>query len=98
MTGGRSGEGISDVTVLVVIGCAFAACALVWVWGGIAGELFGGGWPALGGGQLLDVITRLPGHVSDPASAWPETVRSELPGPSGFYASLTLVAIGAVGV
>ena len=31
--------------MLVVIGGVVAAGALVWLWGGVAGALFGGGWP-----------------------------------------------------
>ena len=93
----RAGEGISDVALLAMIGCAVAAGALVWVWGGIAGSLFGAGWPGLGGGQLLEVITRLPTHLSNPASAWPAPLRAQLPGPGGFYISLAVLALGVAG-
>ena len=93
----RTGEGISDVAMLVVIGCAVAAGALVWVWGGIAGALFGGGWPGLGSGQLLEVMTRLPTHLSDPASAWPAPLQAQLPGPRGAYGSLAVPALAVAG-
>ncbi len=85
--------GASDAVVLVVLGGAVAAAALVWVWGGVAGALFGGGWPRIPPDTLLDVLARLPGHLSDPASAWPRGVRAGLPGPPGFYAALVLVGL-----
>jgi type IV secretion system protein VirD4 len=92
MSSPREG-GVSDVVVLVVLGGALTATALVWVWGGIAGALFGGGWPRVPADALLGVLTRLPGRLSDPASAWPRSVRAGLPGPTGFYAALVLVGL-----
>jgi type IV secretion system protein VirD4 len=89
-------EGISDVAMLSLIGGVAAIGALVWLWGGIAGELFGRGWPRLGAGELFGVLVRLPGHLRDPAGAWPSVVRSRLPGAAGFYGALVLLA-AAVG-
>ena len=66
MTNRHADGGVSDVAVLVVIGGAFAAAVLVWLWGGIAGALFGDGWPRVGAGELLGVLTRLPSRLSDP--------------------------------
>jgi type IV secretion system protein VirD4 len=96
-------EGVSDVAVLVVVAGVLAAGGLVWLWGGIAGVLFGGGWPRVGAGQLLGVLTRLPARLGDPAGAWPVLERSRLPGPGGFYAALgllvgALTALALVGV
>jgi type IV secretion system protein VirD4 len=82
--------------MLAVIGVAFGVAVAIWLWGGLAGTAFGGGWPHASGGQVLTVITRLPAHLSDPASAWPRADRQRLPGASGFYAALlVLVGIGA---
>ena len=50
------------------------------------------GWPAVGIGQLLAVLVRLPSRLSDPAGAWPVVVRRELPGAGGFYAALAILA------
>ncbi len=86
-----------DVAVLVVIGCALAAGSLLWLWGGLAGALFGGGWPHVNAGQLPDVLIRLPTRLGDPAAAWPALARSRLPGPFGFYAALALLGAGALG-
>ena len=95
MTGDRS-PGISDVAMLAMIGIALTVASAVWVWGGVAGELFGEGWPGVSPGQLLPVIVRLPGRLADPAAAWPRGARRLLPGSEGFYAALgLLVAFGA---
>ena len=91
-------EGISDVGMLIVIGSVVAFCSLLWLWGGIAGALFGHGWPPGGIAQLLGVITRLPARLSDPASAWPPAARSRLPGPGGFYAALALLVCAGAAV
>ena len=93
----RRSEGISDVGMLVLIGSVISVCALVWLWGGIAGGVFGRGWPRLGTGELLAVLVRLPGRLSDPAAAWPRAARADLPGPGAFYCALAiLVAAAAV--
>ncbi len=89
-------EPISDVAVLALIGCAAAVCGFVWVWGGLAGALFGHGWPRTNGPQLVGVLTRLPARLSDPAGAWPAGTRSRLPGPDGFYGALALLLLAAV--
>jgi type IV secretion system protein VirD4 len=88
-------EGPSDAAVLIVIGLIAGVCALVWAWGGLAGALFGGGWPRTSGGDLLGVLTRLPARIADPARAWPSSARGRLPGPAGFYAALGLLAASA---
>jgi type IV secretion system protein VirD4 len=90
MTRGPS-EGISDAAMLGLIGSVVAAGALLWLWAGLAGALFGRGWPQGGIGELLAVATRLPGHVADPAGAWPPGARAKLPGPAGFYGALAVL-------
>jgi type IV secretion system protein VirD4 len=93
----RHPPGASDALMLAAIFSALAVGFLVWLWGGLAGALFGEGWPVVGSGQLPAVVVRLPGRLADPSRAWPRAVRAELPGPSGFYAALALVA-GAAGL
>ncbi len=97
MTDSRTG-GVSDLAMLVAIGTALGIGLLLWLWGGIAGAIFGRGWPQIDSGELLGVLTRLPGHVANPAAAWPAPWRSRLPGPSGFYGALALLgaAVSAV--
>jgi type IV secretion system protein VirD4 len=89
-------RGPSDAAMLALIGAAVALCGFVWAWGGIAGSLFGAGWPALGAGQLVGVLVRLPTRLLHPAQAWPAPARSALPGAGGFYAALALLCAAAV--
>jgi type IV secretion system protein VirD4 len=100
MSAPRGEGGISDAAALAVIGALLSLGALVWLWGGVAGVAFGRGWPAVGAGQLLGVLTRLPGRLSDPAGAWPAGARSGLPGPVAFYGALAIVGAvaGALGL
>ena len=90
-------EGPSDTAMLVIVAVAFTGCAGVWLWGGLAGALFGRGWTAAGTSQLLSVLTRLPVHLSNPAAAWPVRARVTLPGPAGFYATLAAL-VGACSI
>ena len=91
----RSGSrSIGDIVVIAVAGFVLALGVLVWAWGGIAGAIFGDGWPRLSGGQVLGVLARLPRSLTDPGLAWPRATRSGLPGPTGFYAALALIIAG----
>jgi type IV secretion system protein VirD4 len=89
---------VSDGLLLVVLGLAVALALGVWAWGGLAGALFGGGWPRIGLGGLARVIVHLPGRLDDPARAWPPAARRRLPGPAGIYGSLALLAMAAAAV
>jgi len=93
MSGRREG-GISDAVMIGLIGGAVAVGLMLWLWGGVAGAVFGGGWPRLTFAQLLEVLIRLPARLADPAGAWPAAVRGRLPGPAGFYAALGLLVAG----
>jgi type IV secretion system protein VirD4 len=94
----RGGEGISDAAVVGLIGGIAAVLGAVWTWGEIAGAVFGTGWPAVHAPELLGVIVQLPGHMSDPAAAWPLRVRAGLPGPGGFYGALAIVLAATAGL
>jgi type IV secretion system protein VirD4 len=82
----------ADIAMLAGIGGVAGVTGTLWLWGGLAGALFGSGWPAVGMGQLLGVLVRLPSRLSDPAGAWPVVFRPELPGAAGFYAALAILA------
>ncbi|HEX3833353.1 MAG TPA: type IV secretory system conjugative DNA transfer family protein, partial [Solirubrobacteraceae bacterium] len=97
MTTNRSTP-ISDAGLLALIGIAVALVLALWLWGGLAGALFGSGWPHTSSGQLLTVLVRLPTRLGDPAGAWPRSERSLLPGPSGFYAAFGLLAAVVTGL
>jgi type IV secretion system protein VirD4 len=94
----RGDGAISDGVLLAAIGGVVALGAMLWLWGGIAGAVFGSGWPSVGAGQLLAVLIRLPSRLSDPAGAWPPAVRPDLPGAGGFYAALAMVAGAGGGI
>jgi hypothetical protein len=87
--------GVSDAALLAVIGGTAALAGAVWLWGGLAGLLFGHGWPRVGAGQLATVLARLPGRLAHPAAAWPPGVRGLLPGTAGFYGAFAM--LGACG-
>lgn len=80
-----------------VAAAAVGVAAVIWATGQIAGFLDGGGWPDVAPADLLGILTRLPGTVPDPAQAWPETVRAELPGPFGFYLTLAFELVLLLG-
>ncbi len=90
--------GGADTAMLALIAVLAAAVALIWLWGGLAGAVLGHGWPpSPHPAGLLAVLVRLPGHLSDPAAAWPAPARQRLPGSAGLYATLAalLAAVGA---
>jgi type IV secretion system protein VirD4 len=91
MSGPRDGAPV-DLAIVAATVALLAVTVLVWLWGGLAGAVFGAGWPPLGLGELLRVAVRLPAHLGDPASAWPARLRAGLPGAGGFYAALGAVA------
>jgi type IV secretion system protein VirD4 len=88
-------SGISDFAALVTIGAGLTVGVTVWLWGAVAGALFGSGWIDTGAGQMPHVLLGLPAHLANPASAWPVAARVRLPGPTGFYAALGLLGIAA---
>ncbi len=101
--GSRSGSGsvewISDGVLLSLVAIAGGLLGAVWLWGGLAGTLFGGGWPHLNAGALAGVMVRLPSHLGDPASAWPADARRLLPAAGGAYGALAaLLVVGAAAI
>jgi type IV secretion system protein VirD4 len=88
--------GISDTGAVAVIGAVFALGTLIWLWGGLAGAIFGAGWPQVTPEQLLEVLVRLPTRLPDPAAAWPAADHARLPGAGEFYAvGVVLTLAGA---
>src|SRR5215211_6395380 len=84
----------SDRTLNVVL-VLFAALAglsvVVWLAGQLSGAVFGAGWPPGRITQAGSVLLELPGHLDDPARAWPHHARASLPGPIAFYSTLGLL-------
>jgi type IV secretion system protein VirD4 len=91
--GSRSADWLSDGALLGLIGVALGLLGGVWAWGGLAGALFGRGWPQVNATELTAVIVRLPGHLQDPAIAWPAPARRRLPDAGGIYATLALLVV-----
>jgi type IV secretion system protein VirD4 len=81
----------TDTLLMVVIGLALAASALVWLVGQVAALAFGAHHPIrLGLSEMPQVLFQLAQHPGDPRLAWPDPARSALPGPVGMYAALLL--------
>jgi type IV secretion system protein VirD4 len=97
MTANRS-TGISDAAMLTIIGIAVGVCLGMWLWGGLAGAVFGAGWPHTSWAQLLTVLVRLPTRLDRPASAWPRADRALLPNAGGFYAALAILTATVAGL
>ena len=95
MSRARAGAG-GDAALLAVIAGLGAVVLLTWAWGGLAGALFGQGWPTVSVGGLLGVVLRLPEHLADPSTAWPGRARAALPGPAAFYGVLAPLLLLAV--
>jgi type IV secretion system protein VirD4 len=82
--------------MLALIATVAGAGGLIWLWGGVAGSLFGTGWPHVATGQLFLVLVRLPARLGDPAAAWPAPARAALPGAAGCYGALAVIAAALV--
>ena len=94
MNGARGGG--LNVLDLVAIGAAAVIVGLeagLWLWAGTAGALFGSGWPRLTLAALPHAIVGVARHLSDPRLGFAARLRPGLPGPSGFYLALALLAV-----
>ncbi len=83
----------SDTWLAVGLASLLVLCALTWFWAGIAGLVFGRGWPAGDLWQAVGALTHLPAHLSNPAQAWPVPARKGLPSAGGFYLALLVLAV-----
>jgi type IV secretion system protein VirD4 len=91
-----SGDGgVGDRALLTVIGTLLVLAVGVWAWGGVAGALFGSGWPHVGLSGAGTALIHLPGRLDDPRRAWPAAARRELPGAPGIYGALGLLLLAA---
>ncbi|HEY5317254.1 MAG TPA: hypothetical protein VIJ20_04695, partial [Solirubrobacteraceae bacterium] len=96
MSSRPSSRSSGDVFAVAIAGLVLGLGLLVWAWGGVAGVLFGDGWPHLQAGEIAGILVRLPGSLTHPALAWPAAERSRLPGTAGFYVALMLVGAAVV--
>jgi type IV secretion system protein VirD4 len=87
----------TDAIWLTIGAVLLAAGLLVWTVGQVAAVLFGAHhFLPMPAEEMAGVLWNLPGHLDDPAQAWPSSVRGMLPGPVGMYAALVLVVWGPV--
>jgi type IV secretion system protein VirD4 len=90
-------EHATDAVWLTLGAVLLAAGLLVWAVGQVAALLFGAHhFLPMPAEDMAGVLWNLPGHLDDPAQAWPRSVRWMLPGPVGMYAALVLVVWGPV--
>jgi type IV secretion system protein VirD4 len=88
---------IGPFEVLLLAGGAVLAILEggLWLWSGVAGALFGSGWPHLTLGTLWHATSGVARHLSDPRQGFARPVRAGLPGPAAFDVTLLLLAIVA---
>jgi hypothetical protein len=80
-----------DTLLMILIGLALLASALVWLVGQVAALAFGSHHLIhLGLSDMPGVIFQLAEHAGDPRMAYPPPARVALPGPVGMYAALIL--------
>jgi type IV secretion system protein VirD4 len=80
------------LTLFVLIG--------LWVWATtmLAGTAFGSGAPSLSLAAAVQAAGRLPGHLAEPAAAYPPEVQRALPAALGWWVSAAVVSIVCGGV
>jgi type IV secretion system protein VirD4 len=94
--GPAEGTGLGErIAAGLMIGVV-ALAAVGWLTAAVAATLFGDG-PVPSIGDTAAALAHLPGHLSDPRTAFPASARSGLPGPVGFYVAALLVLAAAVG-
>jgi type IV secretion system protein VirD4 len=91
--------GLAEAAGFVALGTLLCVLGALWLWAGLAGVLFGDGWPR--GLTLADharVAVRLGRHLDNPAAAWPAPARDGLPGAAALYGVLLGMAAAASAV
>jgi type IV secretion system protein VirD4 len=94
-------ELVERLVIGLVVAAALTAGAFLWT-SRAAASLFGDGSLQAGVPDALAALARLPGHLSDPAQAWPDGKGVALPGPVPYWGVLSLPAAalaltGAIG-
>jgi type IV secretion system protein VirD4 len=90
---------LAEAAAFAALTALVGGLGFLWLWAGLAGVVFGDGWPH--GLTLADharIAFSLPSHLGDPRSAWPAPARAGLPSAPAFYAVLAalLAAAGAI--
>jgi type IV secretion system protein VirD4 len=91
-------EGPLDQALLTIVGILLGATFVLWLTGQVAGFVNSGRWPSVTLAEMGSVVTGVPRHPLDPASAWPADARPLLPGPVLFWATfMVLLAVLVIG-
>jgi type IV secretion system protein VirD4 len=91
-------EGPLDQPLLTIVGILLGATFVLWLTGQVAGFVNSGRWPSVTLAEMGSVVTGVPRHPLDPASAWPADARPLLPGPVLFWATfMVLLAVLVIG-
>ena len=103
MSRGRGGSpshnsGGLEYVIFALVALLAGGTAIVWLAGNLAALLAGSGTLGIGPGEAAGVLQRLPGHLDDPAAAWPSAVRGELPGSTLIFIALVIAMLVVVGV
>jgi type IV secretion system protein VirD4 len=81
-------------TLTVIAGAAVVVCLVVWSAGQIAAFLYAGAWIRVPITEAPLIVWGLVSNPAHPHTAWPPEAAGLLPGPTGFYLTLTFIAIG----
>jgi type IV secretion system protein VirD4 len=91
-------EGPLDQALLTIVGILLGATFVLWLTGQVSGFVNSGQWPSVSLAEMGSVVTGVPRHPLDPASAWPEDARQLLPGPVLFWVTfMLLLAVLVIG-
>ena len=91
--GGRSAPG-GTTALTQLAGLAVAIVVLLWVTGIVSAVVVHHQLPQTGLAEMGAVVVRLLHDLGDPAAAWTPTDQPRVPGPAGFYATLTVLSCG----
>src|SRR5918996_1391863 len=91
----RDGLGGFELLILAIGGIAALAVAVAWTGAALA-LLVVGNPAAVPLSDAVDALGRLPGHLADPAAAWPPTVDLRLPGPIVYWSCTAAASLAAI--
>lgn len=94
----RQGAGIEEILAGVVVGGVVAAALCQWLIGNLAALLGHGRRLPVTPSQALVALVRLPHHLSDPRSAWPQQAKASLPGPVLYWLATVLIVATLIAI
>jgi type IV secretion system protein VirD4 len=87
-----------ELLILAVGGVAALVIAITWGGAALALLVTDGPIERLPPGAAAHALRRLPGHLTEPATAWPPHIRTALPGPITYWACTAAAATAAAAV